>query len=228
MKSTCNHEMIIAYLYDELDQSEKKLCEAHLQECELCRLEVESFQKLRVDLKPSEAPPMPHSIRVPLPVTQPSTAIPLHHMTWFRAMASTAAAFVLIILTAWLTDLRLEFSERALTIGFGSSTEATSAPIPSDLRPDLQAIMAQFRNEQSNLVNSLSDSIRQSQQEQFDQTLAAFQRYLEQRRVEDLKLIALSLDEMQQINDNRFVETQYVLSQLVNQMNQELLTVNRR
>jgi hypothetical protein len=36
------------------------------------------------------------------------------------------------------------------------------------------------------------------------------------------------LDEMQQINDTRFVETQYMLSQLVNQMNQELLTVNRR
>ena len=52
--------------------------------------------------------------------------------------------------------------------------------------------------------------------------------HIEQRRIEDLELIALSLDEMQQINDTRFVETQYMLSQLVNQMNQELLTVNRR
>jgi hypothetical protein len=228
MKSTCNHEKIIAYLYDELDQFEKNHCELHFQECEQCRWEVESFRILRAELKPSEAPPMPHAIHIPRPSIQPASSTPLLQTTWFRAMASSAAAILVLILTAWFTELRLEVGEGKLTIGFGPAIEASTESTFSDLRPDLEVLMAQFRNEQSNLVNSLSDSIRQSQQEQFDQTLAAFQRYLEQRRVEDLNLIALSLDEMQQINDYRFVETQYVLSQLVNQMNQEILTVNRR
>ena len=228
MKQTCNPEIIIAYLYDEIDQTAKSQCEAHLLECESCRKEVQAFQGIRTSLKPEDAPPMPYSIRMPLSSTQTASVLPLYQLSWFRIMASSAAAMMLIMLSAWITDLRVEFGQHAVTIGFGSPAELNSVPIQKGLDTDLERMMAQFRNEQSNLVNSLSDSIRQSQQQQFDQTLAAFQRYLEQRRIEDLELIALSLDEMQQINDTRFVETQYMLSQLVNQMNQELLTVNRR
>src|SRR5690606_7438494 len=101
-------------------------------------------------------------------------------------------------------------------------------PEQIDTAPDLHLLFAEFRAEQQQFVNSLSDSIKIAQQKQLDQTLDAFERYLDRRRSDDLELIALSLDEMQQLNDNRFIETQYVISQLINQMNQDLITINRR
>jgi hypothetical protein len=227
MNKKCNQEMLITYLYDELDPEQKKIWEEHLRECVSCQQEVEHFRALRANMEPSEAPSMPYSIRLPMYASQPNTVVSLYQTTWFRVLISSAAAILLILFSAWFTNLRLDWTHNSLTISFDPDTIPSEQPLNASPE-DLELLMAQFRNEQSNLVNSLSDSIRQSQQKQFDQTLAAFQRYLEQRRIEDLELIALSLDEMQQINDTRFVETQYMLSQLVNQMNQELLTVNRR
>lgn len=171
---------------------------------------------------------MPRSIQLPTLNPQLAPVLPLHQSTWFRAVATVAAAVILIVLTARLVDLQVQVEDGALTLRFGEPAAIVAKPQPVETAPNLEFMFAEFKAEQQLFVNSLSDSVRMSQQRQLDQTLAAFERYLDRRRSEDLELIALSLDEMQQLNDNRFIETQYVLSQLINQMNQELITLNRR
>jgi anti-sigma factor RsiW len=228
MKKSCNPETIVSYIYDDLSADAKQAFELHLDSCEPCRIEVQSLKGLRGTFAPESVPPMPRTIQLPTPTPQLAAVLPLHQSTWFRAVATVAAAVILVVLTARLADLQVQVADGALTLRFGEPTAIVAQPLPVETAPNLELMFAEFKTEQQQFVNSLSDSVRMSQQRQLDQTLAAFERYLDRRRSEDLDLIALSLDEMQQLNDNRFIETQYVISQLINQMNQDLITFNRR
>ena len=121
----------------------------------------------------------------------------------------------------------MTFHDGALTIRFGPAPMAVE-PTPVEDSRAIEVLLAEFKADQQALIQSLADSVRLQQQQQFDQTLAAFGRYLDGRRQEDLQLIAASLDEIQQIHDDRYLETNIILSQLINQMNRELLTMNAR
>lgn len=228
MKKACNPETVVAYIYDELDTDARRQFEQHLDGCAPCRDEVDALRGLRSTFTPEAVPPMPAAVRLPEVQPVPASVLPLHQVTWFRAVATVAAAVILVVLTARLVDLRVIVADGAMTLRFGDAPAAVATPEPVETAPDLEHLFAEFRAEQTQFVNGLTDSVRASQQKQFDQTLMAFQRYLDDRRAEDLELIALSLDQMQQLNDSRFIETQYVISQLITQMNQELITINRR
>lgn len=228
MRKPCNPETIVSYLYDDLSAEDRRTFEQHLDSCEPCRAEVQSLKGLRGAFAPESVPPMPRSVQLPTPTPQLASVLPLHQSTWFRAVATVAAAVIMIVVTARLVDLRVQVADGAMIVRFGDAPKSVAKPEPVDTAPNLELLFAEFKAEQQQFVNSLSDSVRMSQQRQLDQTLAAFERYLDRRRSEDLELIALSLDEMQQLNDNRFIETQYVISQLINQMNQDLITLNRR
>jgi hypothetical protein len=228
MRKPCNPEKIVSYIYDDLSADERRTFEQHLDSCETCRTEVQSLKGLRSEFAPESVPPMPRTVELPTPAPQLAAVLPLHQSTWFRAVATVAAAVILIVITARMADLQIQVADGAMIVRFGDAPESVVKPEPVETAPDLELLFAEFKAEQQHFVNSLSDSVRASQQKQLDQTLAAFQRYLDDRRAEDLELIALSLDEMQQLNDNRFIETQYVISQLINQMNQDLITLNRR
>lgn len=228
MRKPCNLETIVSYLYDDLSAVERRVFEQHIDGCEPCRDEVQSLKGLRGAFVLESMPPMPRTVQLPSPTPQRTAVLPLYQSNWFRAVATVAAAIILIVLTARLVDLRVQVADGAMIVRFGDAPESVAKPEPVDTAPSLELLFAELKAEQQLFVNSLTDSVRASQQQQFDQTLDAFQRYLDDRRTEDLELIALSLDEMQRLNDNRFIETQYVISQLVNQMNQELITLNRR
>lgn len=228
MKRACNPETVVAYIYDELNTDERRAFEQHMGSCKPCRDEVDALRRLRSGMIQDAVPSMPAEIRLPELQTATASVIPMHHSTWFRAIATVAAAIILIVITARLVDLRITVTDGAMTLSFGDAPEAVATPDPVETAPNLELLFAEFKAEQQQFVNGLTDSVRVSQQKQFDQTLLAFQRYLDDRRAEDLELIALSLDQMQQLNDSRFIETQYVISQLITQMNQELITLNRR
>lgn len=226
MKRACNPETVVAYIYDELNTDEHRAFEQHMGSCKPCRDEVDALRRLRSGMIQDAVPSMPAEIDLPELHPAPASVLPLHQATWFRVVATVAAAVILVVLTARLVDLRVIVSDGAMTFRFGDAPTAT--PEPVETAPDLELLFAEFKAEQTQFVNGLTDSVRASQQKHFDQTLMAFQRYLDERRAEDLELIALSLDQMQQLNDSRFIETQYVISQLITQMNQELITINRR
>jgi hypothetical protein len=228
MRKTCNHETIVDYIYGELSDDAQRQFEQHMQGCESCSGEVRSLTGLRGILKPDVVPPMPHAVSIPAPAPQQTSVLPLHQSTWFRVVATMVAAVILVVLTARLVDLQVQVGDGAITLRFGEPATIVAEPQPVETAPNLELLFAEFKAEQQKFVNSLTDSVRAAQQKQLNQTLVAFERYLDQRRSEDLELIALSLDEMQQLNDNRFIETQYVISQLINQMNQELITINSR
>ncbi len=170
---------------------------------------------------------MPGIVRLPEPALVPATVVPLRQTTWFRALVSSAAAILILLLGARVSGLNMTVHDGALTIRFGPAQMAAQ-PTPVETAPDVEILLAQFKAEQQAFVQSLTDSVRIRQQQQFDQTLAALGRYLDGRRQEDLQLIASSLDEIQQIHDDRYFETNVILSQLINQMNRELLTMNAR
>lgn len=228
MKRSCNPETVVAYIYDELVADERRTFEQHMGSCKPCRDEVDAIRGIRHGFAQDEVPPMPATIRLPEIQTAPASVLPLHQSTWFRAVATVAAAVILVVLTARLVDLQVTVADGSMTLRFGDAPDAIAVPEPVETAPNLELLFAEFKAEQRQFVNGLTDSVRASQQKQFDQTLLAFQRYLDDRRAEDLELIALSLDQMQQLNDSRFIETQYVISQLITQMNQELITLNRR
>ncbi len=228
MRKTCNHETIVDYIYGELSGDAKRQFEQHMQSCESCSGEVQSLTGLRGIMKPDVVPPMPYVVNIPAPALQQPIVLPLHQSTWFRVVATMAAAVILVVLTARLVDLQVQVGDGAIILRFGEPAAIVAEPQPVETAPNLELLFAEFKAEQQKFVNSLTDSVRTAQQKQLNQTLVAFERYLDQRRSQDLELIALSLDEIQQLNDNRFIETQYVISQLINQMNQELITINRR
>jgi len=228
MKCTITPEERIDYIYDELDAEARLRMEKHIATCAECRADIAGLQDLQTKLPHHEAPPMPGILRLPSAEPVKATVTPLLQTTWFRALASTAAAMLIIIFGAQFAGLNIRVDDGATTIRFGEPVATVPNPEQIETAPDLQQLFAEFRAEQQQFVNSLSDSIKLAQQKQFDQTLVAFGRYLDERRDEDLVLIATNLEEMQRLNDNRFIETQFVISQLINQMNQDLNTITRR
>jgi hypothetical protein len=126
-------ETIVAYLYGEVDPTQRSAFEAHLATCERCRHELTVMQGVRDQLQawsvPDATPSVMHGVRdEPGAATvrrRPSAWRVLHEIP---AWAQVAAALVFLGVSAGLANLNVRYDRTGLTILTGwSRTQATAA-----------------------------------------------------------------------------------------------------
>ena len=116
-------EVLVAYLYDDIDPPERVAFSAHLTACERCRAELAGLRGVQAQLG-KWAPPEPV-----FPVTKyrPPAASP---PGWWRAIpawAQVAAALLFLGVAAGIANLDVRYNNEGLTVRTGWSGGATTA-----------------------------------------------------------------------------------------------------
>jgi hypothetical protein len=84
---------------------------------------------------------------------------------------------------------------------------------------ELQQYYRQFQAANSALIENFLQTSSEQQQEYFQAVLTQFSSYLQEQRVEDLRLIKRSLVDLKEDQDQQILETQQILTTLINNSN---------
>ena len=121
----CNKELLVALLYDDINDMDRAKVEMHLRACEACREELAGLRDVRVDLA-AWAPPLPDlGFRIVREVKQSAR---LSWRSWLTPAAGLAAAATLVLAAALsIAHVEIHRGPDGITVRTGWSL----APIPS-------------------------------------------------------------------------------------------------
>ena len=114
-----NHEALLDYLYEEGDPAERLKIAQHLQECAACSVAVLEFQSVRGMLSDWTPPAAQLGFRIVQDSGQSPSAIVNHraHGGWRHSAFFQAAAAVLLFVAGMaVSQLRVDYSEGAVTV----------------------------------------------------------------------------------------------------------------
>lgn len=121
----CDKELLVGYLYDELDVSERATFEAHARTCAECRAELSGLRQTREHLT-LWAPPEPDfGFRIVRGAAAPPHASPVASLrTWGLA----AAAVLVLAASAAIANLEVRYDANGLAVRTGWARTAVPAP----------------------------------------------------------------------------------------------------
>ncbi len=168
--ATRRDDVLVAFLYDELEAAERERFESHLVDCRECRDEVAALREVRGHLA-AWTPPVfslqsavgsRESVVSPeAPVGSPESTVvrgPAHWWHQVPVWAEVAAAVLVLGVSAGIANLNVHYDQSGLTIrtGWSRATETVAAaPTPAPAaastdvpwRADLTALERQLRTE---------------------------------------------------------------------------------
>lgn len=154
----CNHELLVAYLYDDLSPADRAAFESHARECDACRGELRQLQRTRQHLTSWAPPESAFDLQV-VPRAEPRA----RRARWVPAWGLAAAASLLVLAgAAAIANLELRIGSDGLAVRTGwappvefraepehapAPTEplVVSGPAPADLAAGLLAIEARLK-----------------------------------------------------------------------------------
>jgi hypothetical protein len=148
-------ETLIAYLYRDVDPSDRIAFESHLTTCATCRRELEALSGVRAELA-HWAPPEPaFALANHEPQPAATHQPPVGRDPWWRGIpvwAQIAAASLVLGVSAGIANLSVRYDQGGLTVLTGWSRPAASsatkaAPASAPWRNDLAALEQQLRAE---------------------------------------------------------------------------------
>ena len=128
MKMCDRQELLVGYLYDEVDAQEKREFDAHLAVCVECRTELEGLRSTRNHLA-LWAPPQPDlGFRLIRGGAEPAPALPRRRFA--PAFAFAAAAAVILAVAAAIANVEVRYeSDGAMTVRTGwGRADAVATP----------------------------------------------------------------------------------------------------
>jgi len=144
----CGHpgnrdEVLVAYLYDDIDPAERVSFEAHLLGCEQCRGDLEALRGVRVRLA---------RWNPPAPVFAQAASAPSRWWRDIPAWAQVAAALLVLGVSAGIANLTVHWDATGLTVRTGWSSPAAAAAAPAQAaaapwRADLADVERRLRTE---------------------------------------------------------------------------------
>jgi anti-sigma factor RsiW len=145
----CDKELLVGYLYDELDQPERRMLEQHLSSCAECRGEVKELRITRGRLS-SWTPPAPElELQV---VRGARAAAKARYWTVSPAWGLAAAAMLILSIASAVANVEVKVGPDGLTLRTGAASPpagpfpaqasaATVAAVPdSTIRRELEAL----------------------------------------------------------------------------------------
>ena len=114
----CNSsELIVGYLYDELEDNERRSFDAHLSVCEECRSEVAGLKATRSHLS-LWAPPQPEFAFRIVRDHAPAKVLPMRSR-WKPALGLAAAAVLVLAVASAIANLEVKYDANGLVVRTG-------------------------------------------------------------------------------------------------------------
>jgi hypothetical protein len=219
-------EILIEYLYDDIDAATRTEFDAHMVTCVTCRRELEELRAVRAQLQ-RWAPPEP--VGQPFAGRSPQTVV-MPKLRWGQRLAAipgwaqAAAAVLLVGVAAGIANLDVSYTDAGLAVRTGwmarpapasADTTASATQVASPWRADLAALEEQLRSEMRSVpaqpvaatnldadavlrqVRALLRESEQRQQRELALRIIEVDRDLQARRIADLRNIENNLNTIQ-------------------------------
>ena len=134
----CDKELLVGYLYDEVDAAERRTMESHLLACAECRGELKDLRGTRTRLA-AWAPPTPElefqMVRAPESASRARWSIS-------PAWGLAAAAVLVLSVASAIANVEVKYGPDGLTVRTGALRASPAQPAPVPAAVSTQAIAA--------------------------------------------------------------------------------------
>lgn len=213
--------LLMDYIYGELGEEQSRELELFLETDNELRQEFEELTQTRSMLQhlPVQNP------AEQLVIMEPDKKTSSTSESWWNKVSSllipqsrfgktgfAMATFVfLFFVMGAFTDMNISAGDDGFTMTFGElppvQTGYTAAQV--------EMIINQVQQENAEMINEYVLAAQEQQDAQFEQTLATFAQYLDNRRESDLELFNYSLTSLEETTYDRFRQTDQVLGEII-------------
>jgi hypothetical protein len=196
------HEALVSYLYNEATPDERGNFESHLTECQACKQELNSFERVRGMLQQWQLDDLP-VVRVVAERTSGARSMlgmlkELFSVTpfWVKALGAVAAALVVFAVIG--TDVSVGRNGVSLHADLLRRDKVVQPGNVNDLKTNgSNANIEQVRTELKSLVNQLIADSERQQKEEIRAQLVSLESQLQNIHSADLAKIATRIQEHQ-------------------------------
>ena len=211
--------LFMDYLYDELEQDQRKELEQFVAQHPELQKELEELGDVR-------------SLLQQLPVQDPAEQLVMVEpdqtgfQNWWNEFISSwvpqgnfartgmvmASLFILFVALGAFTQMEVSINDNGFKLAFGESEEAFQQGYSPE---QVEYFLEQVRQENALMLSDAVQQIQQTQDEKLEQTLINFADYMEQQRINDLQVISSGINNMEEVYYDRFRQTDQVLGDLI-------------
>jgi hypothetical protein len=212
--------LMMDYLFDEMDAEQKQDFENIVNKRPELLEELNELRQTREQLKflPEPEPSKKRIVLLPEPIhSKPDTPekkarIFLHPAV--MTVIAAAASLLVILFASYLTGLQAGQTEAGFYLTFGNTPVQTEEE-GGISEADVYELMEQVQNENILLLTGLMEQVQQQQNDQLREVLDVLTEYYDQRRRQDLILIADGLNQLESETNYRFSQTDEALGSII-------------
>jgi len=211
--------LFIDYLYDELEQDQRKELELFLSQQPELQNELDELGNVRSMLQhlPVQDP------AEQLVMVEPDTA---GFQNWWnklidgwtpkngfaRAGFAMASLLILFVVMGAFTNMNISINDNGFNLAFGEIQE----PAQQGFTPEqVDYLLQQVKEENALMITEAVQALQESQDDKLEQTLFNFADHMEEQRRNDLQMISFGLNNMEEVYYDRFRQTDQVLGELI-------------
>tara|TARA_R100001143_G_C3360693_1_gene135342 strand:- start:12735 stop:13415 length:681 start_codon:yes stop_codon:yes gene_type:complete len=211
------------YLYDEMDDQEKEAFEALMRTQPELQKELDELRLTRdlMSAHPTAVPPLRLDLN---PNTDSKTGKQhggriLNLTPFVRNLMAIAASLLIVILGMAFAGVETGSTENGYYVTIGNPPEQPPIAEPSLTEENVIAMLEQMKSDQALLFAGLMEEVQSQQNEQIDELFTLLTDYYEERRQQDLRMIAAGMNELEYETQNRFNRTNTALGSLIYALN---------
>ncbi len=199
---------LIDYLYGEMEESEKREFEKLLNSNPDLKAEADSLSNVRSILNEPQ---------------EQTTNEPANEATvtklWYQSMplqiaASIILVWVILLATAVMAGLQLKWDSEGFMVSFGETAVVEIPEIPETSNFVTTDLLMEYSELQGDLIARAIQTERENQARQLQQLFEEYATLIENRRLIDLQLIEMEIQEQRDQTDRKFRQAEFVLNEL--------------
>ncbi len=210
---------MIDYLYGEMDDQEKQEFEQYLQSHPELKKELDELKDTRnlLGSAPEDIPEQKPLIIPSLFTSEESgqksekRAGILNLSSAAKTIFAAAASFLIILFGASLSGLQFGQTEHGFYLSFGEA----AVPAGTISEEDVVRLIDQIREENAMMMATMIEETADQQNARIEEALNLMNAYYENRRQQDLMLIADGLNQLEEETHFRFRQTDQALGSII-------------
>ncbi len=211
------------YLYDEMNDQEKEAFEALIRKQPELQNELDELRMTRdlMNAHPTAVPPFQPILNTETEskTDQQQKGRILKLSPFVRNLMAIAASLLIVILGMALAGVEAGSTENGFYVTIGNPPEQPIVAEPDLTEENVVAMLEQMKSEQALLFAGLMEEVQSQQNEQIDELFTLLTDYYEERRQQDLRMIAAGMNELEYETQNRFNRTNTALGSLIYALN---------
>ncbi len=215
MNKTEIKQKLIDYLYNEMADAERTEFEEYIAKHPDVKKELDELRGVRNVLGQIPVPEKAESMVAGSLQSKPdSNQTEGSKRTYpvIRYMVAVAAIFLATLLTFSFINLQVGSDENGFYVHFGEHSVPQEQAVNEEMLADL---LNQIRDENALFVAAMVEQSSARQSEQIEEVLNALTDYYDQRRQQDLLLIAEGFSQLEQDTYHRFMQTDEVIGEII-------------